>query len=205
MLGLLTIGQMAKRMGVAVVTLRRWDKEGRLKPTEADGEDAGRSPPLRHGRRSRRQSQEDAVLRAVNVCADQKDDLVRQADRLKLYAEQHGWSDVEILSDLGSGLNYRKKRLFRLLDAVLRGDVSRIVVENKDRLLRFGAELVFPLCRLRGVEVVVTDGESVEPFETTLAKSLPLGRDPTDVLEIITVFSAKLYGARSHARRALAA
>ncbi len=69
--------------------------------------------------------------------------------------------------------------------------ISRLVLENKDRLLRVGAELVFRLCASQGIEVVVVD-DLPRSFEADLAR---------DVLEIITVFSSRLYGARSAGRR----
>ena len=76
----------------------------------------------------------------------------------------------------------------RLLDAVMAGDVGRLVVTHKDRLLRFGAELVFAICEAKRVEVIILNQGEDASFEEDLAK---------DVLEIITVFSARLYGARS--------
>ena len=81
--------------------------------------------------------------------------------------------------------------MLRLLDMLLRGKVARLVIENKDRLLRFGAELVFRLCAVMRAEVVIVDAPGQSSFEADLAR---------DVLEIITVFSAKLYGARSAKR-----
>ncbi len=99
-----------------------------------------------------------------------------------------------MIQDLGSGMNYRKRGLKRLLDLILDRRISRLVLTHKDRLLRFGAELVFTLCEARQVEVVIINqGEDVS-FEEELAQ---------DVLEIITVFSARLYGSRSHKNRKL--
>jgi predicted site-specific integrase-resolvase len=132
------------------------------------------------------------ILYARVSCSDQKDDLERQKARLKAHAERNGWDKCELIADLGSGLNFKKRGLLRLLDMLLRGSVSRLVVENKDRLLRFGAELVFRLCAARGVEVIIVDAPDKPTFEVDLAR---------DVIEIITVFSAKLYGARSAKRR----
>lgn len=92
------------------------------------------------------------------------------------------------MADLGSGMNYHKKGLKRLLDAILGGEVGRLVLTPKDRLLRFGAERVFAIGEAKQVEVVMLNqGE-----DTTVAEDLA-----KDVLEIITVFSARLYGARS--------
>lgn len=74
------------------------------------------------------------------------------------------------------------------MNAILEGDIGRLVLTHKDRLLRFGAELVFALCEAREVEVVIINSGSEIKFEEELAE---------DVLEIITVFSARLYGSRS--------
>ena len=91
-------------------------------------------------------------------------------------------------------MNYRKKGLKKLLDAILERKVIRLVLTHKDRLLRFGAELVFSLCQAKEIEVVVINQGEEGSFEEELAK---------DVLEIITVFSARLYGARSHKNKKL--
>jgi putative resolvase len=73
-------------------------------------------------------------------------------------------------------------------------DLSRLVITHKDRLLRFGAELVFSLCEAKQVEVVILNQGEDTTFEEDLAK---------DVLEIITVFSARLYGSRSRKNQKL--
>ena len=99
-----------------------------------------------------------------------------------------------MISDLGSGMNYHKKGLKRLLDDILDNKIDRLVLTHKDRLLRFGAELVFALCEARQVEVVIINqGENLS-FEEELAQ---------DVLEIITVFSARLYGSHSKKNKKL--
>nr|BAD83754.1 hypothetical protein [Moraxella bovis Epp63] len=114
---------------------------------------------------------------------DQKDDLDRQIGVLELYCARQGWQ-FEIVGDLGSGMNYHKKGLKQLLDGILNDEIGRLVLTHKDRLLRFGAELIFALCERKNVEVVIINqGENLS-FEEELAQ---------DVLEIITVFSARLY------------
>lgn len=107
-----------------------------------------------------------------------------------------GWADAELISDLGSGMNYGKRGLRRLLGMLCRGEVERLVLIRQERLLRFGAELVFEFCRLSGCEVVV-----IEPRERDPKKTLA-----EDVLAILTVFSERSNGLRSHSnKRALAA
>ena len=85
-------------------------------------------------------------------------------------------------------MNYRKKGLLRLLNMLIDDKIERLVVTHKDRLLRFGAELVFAICEMQNVEVVIINKGAESSFEEDLAK---------DVLEIITVFSARLCGSRS--------
>jgi putative resolvase len=124
---------------------------------------------------------------------DQKADLERQKQVLELYCAKQGWT-FEIIADLGSGMNYYKKGLKRLLNDVVADRLGRLVLTHKDRLLRFGAELVFAICEAKRVEVVILNQGEDSSFEEDLAK---------DVLEIITVFSARLYGSRSRKNQKL--
>ncbi|WP_221176173.1 recombinase family protein, partial [Massilia aurea] len=97
-----------------------------------------------------------------------------------MYCASHGWA-CDMIADLGSGMNYRKKGLKRLLDGSVEDEVERLILTHKDRLLRFGAELIFSLCQTRQVEVVIINQGEDTNFEEKLA---------SDMLEIITVFSA---------------
>jgi putative resolvase len=112
---------------------------------------------------------------------------------LEMFCAAKGWT-FEIISDLGSGMNYKKRGLKRLLEAIDQQKISRLVLTHKDRLLRFGAELIFSLCEAKNVEVVIMNQGDEPSFEEELAQ---------DVLEIITVFSARLYGARSRKNQQL--
>ena len=80
-------------------------------------------------------------------------------------------------------MNYRKKGLRRLIDLIIEGKIKRLVLTHKDRLLRFGSELIFALCEVREIEVVIINQGTEVCFEEELTK---------DVVEIITVFSARL-------------
>ena len=95
---------------------------------------------------------------------------------------------------MGSGINYNKKGLKSLINAIIDDEVGRIVITHKDRLLRFGAELIFSICEAKEVEVLIINKGEDSSFEEDLTK---------DVLEIITVFSARLYGARSRKNQKL--
>ena len=183
----LWIGEAAELMGVSISTLRRWETTGRLIP-----ERCGRNRRYRLSQIDPSLCRNAEVSRKTVAYArvsshDQKADLERQKQVLELYCASQGWT-FDLISDLGSGMNYHKKGLKQLLDKIIEGNVSRLVITHKDRLLRFGAELVFAICEAKHVEVVILNRGEDSSFEEDLAK---------DVLEIITVFSARLYGSRS--------
>jgi len=185
-------------LGVSRKTLRRWDQEGKLPAERTLGGhrryDLAQIKRLAGHRLPEAQSARRTIAYARVSSHDQKDDLARQALLLSEYCTGNGW-EHEIIQDLGSGLNYGKKGLRQLIQQICRGKVRRLVLTHKDRLLRFGAELVFALCEEFGVEVVmINQSEQELSFEEELAQ---------DVLEIITVFSARLYGSRSHKNRKL--
>ena len=119
--------------------------------------------------------------------SDQKEDLERQKSLLELYCASNGWS-FELISDLGSGLNYKKKGLQKLISNIINDKVERLVITYKDRLLRFGVELILQICKEKDIEIMIINQSENSTFEEDLAK---------DVLEIITVFSARLYDSRS--------
>ena len=190
------IGEASKALGVSITTLRRWEAEGKLIPERTVGRQrrydlAKLKPELFHAAPQDRKT----IAYARVASHDQKDDLERQKQVLELYCAKQGWT-FEVIADLGSGMNYNKKGLKRLLDEIIEGRVGRLVIAHKDRLLRFGAELVFAICEAKNVEVlIINKGVDVDTtFEEDLAK---------DVLEIIAVFSARLYGSRSRKNQKL--
>lgn len=188
------IGEASEALGVSITTLRRWEAEGKLIPERTAGGQrrydlAKLKPELFHAAPSERKT----IAYARVSSHDQKDDLERQKQVLELYCAKQGWT-FEVVSDLGSGMNYNKKGLKRLLDEIIEGRVGRLVIAHKDCLLRFGAELVFAVCEAKDVEVLIINKGVDTAFEEDLAK---------DMLEIITVFSARLYGSRSRKNQKL--
>src|SRR5690554_2448624 len=185
---LVSIGEASKVLGVSIATLRRWEAEGRLVPEHTSGghrryDLAKLKPELFRAAFDERRT----VGYGSVSSRDWKDDLERRRQVLELYCARQGWT-FEVIADLGSGMNYHKKGLKKLLEAIIDGQVGRLVITHKDRLLRLGAELVFAICEAKNVEVVILNQGEDTTFEEDLEK---------DVLEIITVFSARLYGSRS--------
>ena len=192
---LASIGEAAQALGVDITTLRRWERLGKISPAHTEGghrrHDLAKLCPSLI--RAKPDLNRKTIAYARVSSHDQKDELERQKQVLELYCARQGWT-VEVVADLGSGMNTHKKGLKRLLEAVLAGNIGRLVLTHKDRLLRFGAELVFAICEAKQVEVVILNQGEDTSFEEDLAK---------DVLEIITVFSARLYGSRSRKNQKL--
>ncbi len=193
MVKFISIGKAARLLGVSPQTMRRWECEGRIVPDKRTRGGQRRYDPkkLQQGRNAKSAGLTLCYARVSSH--DQKDDLERQRELLELYCAAQGWQ-FEVLSDLGSGMNYHKKGLKNLLKKILASEIERLVLTHKDRLLRFGAELLFGVCEEKGIEVVIINKGNQPSFEEELAQ---------DVLEIITVFSARLYGARSKKNKKL--
>ena len=146
---LCTIGEAARLLGVSIPTLRRWEESGKLVPERTAGKHRRYDITKLKPELAIADTTRTTIAYARVSSHDQREDLERQKQVLELYCAQHGWN-FTLLSDLGSGMNYHKKGLRRLLDAILSGDVGRLVITHKDRLLRFGAELVFAICEWGG-------------------------------------------------------
>ena len=192
----LKLTEAAKHLGVHPDTLRRWANDGKIKI-------AGKTPGGQRlfdlaeisqiikspTNRPLQIPQKKLTIAYARVSShDQKKDLQKQVEQLQLFCAANGW-EHEIIQDLGSGVNYNKKGLKNLIKALCNQEVGRLVITHKDRLLRFGSELIFSICSHVGCEVVIINSSEDSSYEEDLTR---------DVLEIITVFSARLYGSRSH-------
>ena len=188
------IGEASKILGVNAQTLRRWEEGGVIQPVKRTPKGT-RLYSLQELLGANDLSYPTIAYARVSS-SDQKEDLERQHAVLEAFCNKNGWR-TEIIRDLGSGnLNYNKKGLLRLLELIVRGQMSRLVITHKDRLLRFGGEIIFRICELKGIEVVIINkGEAVPSFEEELTR---------DVMEIMTVFCAKLYGRRSQKSKKMA-
>lgn len=190
-----SIGEAAEKLGVSVKTLRRWADANKIRSDRSPSghrrfyiSDLQRMVP-------KAPEQQRLTINYARVSShDQKEDLKRQVDVLEQFSSSRGWS-FETITDLGSGLNYKKKGLKRLIHLILMGQLERLVITHKDRLLRFGAELIFMMCDEFQTQVVIVNQSKEErSFEHELV---------TDMIELVTVFSARLYGSRSRKNQKL--
>jgi putative resolvase len=190
----ISIRQAANILGVSQATLRRWEKSGKLVPEKTvNGHRRYDKTFLENLGSSCSQDNGVSICYARVSTHGQKSDLERQVNLLQLFCSSKGWK-YEVIEDLGSGINFNKKGLKSLIDKIIERKFERLVLTKRDRLLRFGSELIFQLCESNNIEVVIIDQTETNSFEEELV---------ADVLEIITVFSAKLYGKRSHKTKKL--
>ena len=184
-----SIGKFAKMIGKTPQTLRTWHNEGNLIPAHvtAGGTRYYSQEQLNHFLGF---TQQKIINRKViGYCRvssnKQKDDLIRQVDNVRTYMLAKGYQ-FEIIEDIGSGINYSKKGLNKLLDAVTNYEVEKIVILYKDRLVRFGFELIETICHKYDCEIEIIDStEKTEQEELV-----------EDLIQIVTAFSCRLQGKR---------
>ena len=172
-------------------TLRRWDREGALECVRTKGGHRRYKLTSVLSLQAKKEGKEyqkpEHVRRKICYArvstSSQKKDLETQ---LEFFRDRY--PDYECVSDVGSGLNFKRRRFLSILDSAIKGDLGEVVVTHKDRLCRFGFELVERVIKSHGGKVVVLYDETGSP-EQELVK---------DLLAITTVFSARLYGLRSH-------
>lgn len=181
------IGEFSKLTGYSTQTLRNWDYKDILKPyNKSEG-----------GKRFYSEDQLNHILnknteikKIVGYCRvsshKQKDDLERQEENMRTYLISKGLP-FEIITDIGSGINYKNPGLLKIIHMINTGEISKVVVLYKDRLIRFGFELIEYLANINGVEI-----EIVEEKKKTDEEELV-----NDLVQIITVFSARLQGKRA--------
>ena len=180
--------EFGKLVGRTTGSLQRWDREGILKakctPTNRryyTYEDYLRARGL--------QPKERLIATYCRVSsAGQKGDLASQRQGVEQFCIASGRSVALRLEDVGSGLNYERRRFVELMERVETGEVKEIVVAHKDRLVRFGFEWFESYCRRHGTEIVVMNAESLSP-EAEMVK---------DFLSIVHSFSSRLYGLRRY-------
>ncbi|MFA4668059.1 IS607 family transposase [Pyrococcus kukulkanii] len=183
-----TLKEASRILGVTVKTLQNWDKQGKIRVIRTPG--GRRRIPESEIKRILGIQEERKIIGYARVSSrTQKDDLERQVQAIQQYARERGWS-VEILKDIGSGLNEKRKNYQKLLKMVANREVSKVIVTYPDRLTRFGFETLKTLFQAFGTEIVVINGEK-EPKEELIE----------DLITIISHFAGKLYGVRSHKYR----
>ena len=192
---LMAIGKFAKELGVTPEHVRTMHRTGEVIPARISekGTRYYSEEQLRELKNSRTPQREEKVVAYCRVSTkSQKDELEKQVENVKSYMYAKGYS-FEVITDVGSGINYKNKGLQELISLIDSNQVTKVVVLYKDRLVQFGFELIQLLCDLHDVDVEIIDN-SERSGEEELTD---------DLIEIITVFANRLYGSRSKKTKTL--
>src|SRR5258706_3093457 len=190
---LLRSGEVAKRLGLHPLTVRRWVKEGKITAIPIGRE--ARIPITEVERLLGEQRAGIIVLYARASSHAHKEDLQRQVQQLEQWAlVARTGQKTATLTDFGSGLNTERKGLQKLLALVQDYQVAEVVVTCSDRLTRFGLSYLQTLFAGYGVTLTILHpGEEQTPDQELTE----------DLLAIIASFAGRLYGRRSHKQQAL--
>ncbi len=182
--------EFGKLIGRTTNTLQKWDREGKLK--------AHRSPTSNRryythdqyleyrGLKAAEKGQAIVYARVSGV--GQKPDLLNQIKALETYCQQQSITVDEWIQDIGSGLNYKRKGFNHLMEMVELGQIRRIIIAHRDRLVRFGYGYFEAFCERHHTQLLVVNGDSLSPEQELVQ----------DLITIITVFGARLHGLRSY-------
>jgi putative resolvase len=189
-----TPGEFAKKVGVTVHTLQRWDREGYLvaKRTHTQRRyytDDDFQRVL--GMKPQSQSRITVVYCRVSSAA-QKPDLANQRHTLEQFCLARGIAVHEWIEEIGGGLNFKRKQFLSLVDRIVTGEIGTLITAHQDRLVRLGFPLLEHLCEVARCDLIVMNTESVSPEQEMVE----------DLMTIVRCFSSRLDGLR-HYRKAL--
>lgn len=187
----LSIHKVATILGVTPQTLRKWDEDGYFIPAQRRGNGYRYYTKQQVEEFSEKLSTtKNQYRKNIGYCrvstSKQKDDLLRQCENIEMYLKSLK-QPYEIIRDVGSGINYTKKGLCDLLELICKNKVDTVYVLYKDRLVRFGFEIIQKVAELHETQIVVLDSED-KTKEQELVE---------DLMQIVTVFSCRLHGRRA--------
>ena len=185
--------EFAEMIGVSVKTLQRWDKEGKLKAyrtptdrryyTHKQYVDYMGDGNCKHGK---------TVIYTRVSTSNQKDDLQNQVEFLKQYANSKGIIVDEVFEDIGSGLNYNRKKWNKLIEDCMLGLIKTVIIAHKDRFIRFGFDWFATFLSTRfNVKIIILNDIISSPEDELIQ----------DLISIIHVFSCRIYGLRKYKKK----
>ena len=183
---LMSIGKFAKKIGVSVSTVRHWDNINFLKPVKISNTGYRYYSQKQVDKYLDNDNKNDKVILYGRISTqEQKNDLERQIENLKIYAYSKGCY-FEVITDIGSGINYKNKGFAKLLELISHNQINRVVILYKDRLVTFGFEIIEKLCELHNVILEIVDNSKTSDEQELT----------DDLIQMLTVFANRLYGRR---------
>jgi putative resolvase len=181
---LLSPKQASIALGVSTQTLRTWHRTGRIEAQQASSGHRRYVVNERHAHYEQQSFERERIVYARVSSTKQRGDLERQVASL-----QSTFPTYRVVSDIGSGLNFKRRGLLNLLDLAVEGRLAEVVVSHRDRLARFGFEFIQHVFRRHGALVTVLHPPNAEAGSAT-------GELAEDLLAVVTVFAARHHGRR---------
>ena len=182
----------AELLNVSVKTLQRWDREGTLvaKRTPTDRRYYTYDQYLEFKGVKNDISRKTVIYARVST-NNQKDDLINQVKFLQDFTNAKAMIVDEIIQDVGSGLNYNRKKWNKLIEEVMENKIDTIVITHKDRFIRFGYEWFEKFLLKFDTKILVVNNELLSPQEELVQ----------DIISILHVFSCRIYGLRKYKKK----
>lgn len=184
---LISTSKVAEIFGVSISTIYRWLKSNKLsEPSRTFG----------NHRRFNKQKILDiktpkirsVVLYSRVSSYTQKPDLKRQKSTLYKFAKESGFKNIIEIQDIGSGMNFKKKGIRELFKLLTNGEIDTIIIQHRDRLSRFGINIIAALAANFGTKILTTEQENKSKDELFIL----------DIMSLLTIFSSSIHGKRSH-------
>lgn len=184
--------EFCERVRISIKTLERLEKSGKITPIR-------RGPRLRYYTEehvshllgifdSEKKSKRKVIAYYRVSTNSQKREMIYQRQSIEKFCLSSGVAVDEYLSDIGSGINFKRKNFLKIIDMIERGEISKLIFTHKDRLTRFAYELIEERCSVNNVELVVINLESSSPQKELVE----------DLMTIIHVFSCRLHALRKY-------
>lgn len=184
------VAEFGKLVGVSSSTLRRWESEGKLIPERTLGNQ--RLYTETHLSIARNLKTGKTPSRVIIYCRvssnRQKEELLDQVKAMEQFCLAQGTSVTDSIQEVGGGLNFKRPQFLQIVQWAIQGEVKILYVAHKDRLCRFGFELVEQILQWNGGTIIVANAETLSPHEELTQ----------DLLSIIDGFSSRLYGLRKY-------
>ena len=169
-------------------TLRRWDKEGKLKARRTlSGHRYYDETDVRKVLNLKEPEGKTVVYCRVSS-SEQKDDLRSQVTAMETFCLGSGTAVDEWIQELGGGMNFKRRKFLSIVDRITAGDITKLIIAHKDRFCRFGFEYFEHMAERNGCKIVVVNQESLSPQQEMVE----------DLMAIIHTFSCRLYGLRKY-------
>ena len=181
---------VSKILNVSVKTLQNWDKSKKLiaNRDKCSNRRYYTEEQINDFLGKQNRLGNEIVIYSRVLSNSQKADMLNQVEFLREYANAKGYIVDRVISDIGSGLNYKRKQWNQLLIDVIDKKISKIIISHKDRFVRFGYDWFETFCGRFGCEIEVANNETTSPQEEVV----------NDLLSIIHCFSCRVYGLRKY-------